>query len=83
MSYIVTGGAGFIGSCVVRALNDAGKDDIIIVDDIASTEKWMNLRNKKYREYIHKSKLVEKLSEYDGGGTGCYPLGRLLVHHGA
>ena len=39
---IVTGGAGFIGSCVVRTLNDAGVEDIIIVDDIAETNKWMN-----------------------------------------
>lgn len=66
MSYIVTGGAGFIGSCVVRTLNDAGIEDIIVVDNIASTEKWLNLRNKKYREYVHKSVLLEKLDSYSG-----------------
>lgn len=66
MSIIVTGGAGFIGSCVVRALNVTGESDIIVVDDIAQTEKWMNLRNKKYTEYIHKSRLMEKLQEYGG-----------------
>ena len=36
---IVTGGAGFIGSCLVRKLNEQGIDDIIIVDNIAATEK--------------------------------------------
>lgn len=61
MSYIVTGGAGFIGSCIVRALNDAGESDIIIADNISETDKWMNLRNKRYREYIHKSRLLERL----------------------
>ena len=45
---IVTGGAGFIGSCVVRTLNDEGRDDIVIVDNIAETDKWMNMRNKRY-----------------------------------
>lgn len=62
---IITGGAGFIGSCVVRTLNDAGIDDILIVDNIASTDKWMNLRNKKYIKYIHKTKLPEELPTYD------------------
>lgn len=31
---IVTGGAGFIGSCVARSLNEAGRGDIVIVDYI-------------------------------------------------
>lgn len=44
---IVTGGAGFIGSCIVRTLNDMGIEDIIIVDYICSTDKWLNIRNKK------------------------------------
>jgi len=58
MKYIITGGAGFIGSCIVRTLNDAGYDNIVIVDDIASTEKWKNMRNKKISEYIHKDKFL-------------------------
>ena len=36
---IVTGGAGFIGSCIVRELNDMGYTDILIVDHIQKTEK--------------------------------------------
>lgn len=62
---IVTGGAGFIGSCVVRTLNDAGRDDIIIVDNISETDKWMNMRNKRYIKYVHKTKFLEELPTYD------------------
>lgn len=54
MSIIVTGGAGFIGSCMVRKLNDMGHDDLIIVDNVNQSEKWMNLRGKRYRAYINK-----------------------------
>lgn len=65
MSIVVTGGAGFIGSCIVRALNAEGIEDIIIVDDIASTEKWMNIRNKRYKEYVHKTCFLERLRIYE------------------
>lgn len=65
MSIVVTGGAGFIGSCVVRTLNDAGRKDIIIVDNIADTDKWLNMRNKKYIEYIHKSVFLDRLKDMD------------------
>ncbi len=65
MSIVVTGGAGFIGSCVVRTLNDRGIDDIVIVDHIASTEKWMNMRNKKYRKYINKMDFLPQLDDID------------------
>ena len=47
MSVIVTGGAGFIGSCLVRTLNDMGIEDIIIVDHISTSDKWKNMVNKK------------------------------------
>lgn len=63
---IVTGGAGFIGSCVVRTLNNYGIEDIVIVDNIASTDKWMNLRNKKYIKYVNKSEFLGELPTYDG-----------------
>ena len=62
---IVTGGAGFIGSCMVRTLNDSGYEDIIIVDNIAETDKWMNMRGKNYLKYVHKSKFLDELHTYN------------------
>ena len=62
---VVTGGAGFIGSCMVRTLNDIGFEDIVIVDNIAETDKWMNICNKKYSKYVHKSKFLAELSTYE------------------
>lgn len=62
---IVTGGAGFIGSCVVRSLNEAGRSDIVIVDNISETDKWMNMRNKKYIKYVHKLRFLEELPTYE------------------
>ena len=61
---IVTGGAGFIGSCLVRTLNDAGIKDIIIVDNIASTEKWKNLRGKQFITYVNKRDFLKELPSY-------------------
>ena len=51
---ILTGGAGFIGTNMLMALNKMGERDILIVDNINSSEKWKNLVGKKFREYIHK-----------------------------
>ena len=63
---IVTGGAGFIGSCVVRTLNDKGINDIVIVDNIGSTDKWFNIRNKKYLKYVNKTDFLQELPQYEG-----------------
>jgi ADP-L-glycero-D-manno-heptose 6-epimerase len=60
--YIVTGGAGFIGSAIVWGLNNLGIEDILIVDRLGSSEKWKNLRNLKYIDYIEKSDFIEKLT---------------------
>ncbi len=61
MRFVVTGGAGFIGSCIVRTLNDLGHSDITIVDNIASTEKWKNIRNKSFCDYIQKDRFLDIL----------------------
>lgn len=45
---VVTGGAGFIGSALVWALNERGQDDILIVDDLGSAGKWKNLRGRRF-----------------------------------
>ena len=49
---IVTGGAGFIGSGVVRHLNDKGIKNIVIIDDLGNTEKWKNLVGKSFADII-------------------------------
>lgn len=54
MKYIVTGGAGFIGSAIVWKLNNAGIDDILIVDSLDSSDKWKNLAPLKFDDYIDK-----------------------------
>lgn len=66
MKVLVTGGAGFIGSCVVRMLNDAGCDDVIVADNIAATEKWRNLVNKRYLEYYNKTDFLPELAKIKG-----------------
>ena len=62
---LLTGGAGFIGSCLLRMLNDIGITDVIVADNIAATEKWTYLVNKMFSEYIHKSMLWERLPEFE------------------
>eukprot|EP01047_Picozoa_sp_COSAG01_P016063 COSAG01_NODE_814_length_13398_cov_4.254230_6_plen_324_part_00 len=51
---IVTGGAGFIGSAMVWQLNQRGIRDILIVDELEKSEKWLNLRELSYHSYQHK-----------------------------
>lgn len=51
---VLTGGAGFIGSCVLRALNDAGRHDVLIVDSLRSGTKWKNLVGKKFVDILSK-----------------------------
>jgi ADP-L-glycero-D-manno-heptose 6-epimerase len=60
---ILTGGAGFIGSCFLWKLNLEGISDIIVVDDIKDDEKERNLSGKKYLEYIQKDDFLKDIKE--------------------
>ena len=51
---IVTGGAGFIGSNIVAGLNEAGHDDIIVVDDLSDGTKFVNIADLQIADYIDK-----------------------------
>ncbi len=56
---IVTGGAGFIGSNIVKRLNTMGRKDIIIVDNLDVSDKWKNLRDLQYLTYIDKNDFLK------------------------
>lgn len=60
---ILTGGAGFIGSVFLNKLNQEGRNDIIIVDNINSSEKWKNLLNKNFIKYINKDDFFGDLED--------------------
>lgn len=57
--YIVTGGAGFIGSAMIWKLNSMGIEDILVVDNLSCSEKWKNLVNRRYAEYMHRDAFIE------------------------
>lgn len=58
---IVTGGAGFIGSGVIRYLNDRGMKNILVVDEFDRSEKWKNLVGKEFVDVLPKSQLSDWL----------------------
>jgi ADP-L-glycero-D-manno-heptose 6-epimerase len=62
---VVTGAAGFIGSAIVWRLNQLGRNDIIIVDELGKDEKWKNLVNLDYHDYINKHVFLEKIEKDD------------------
>jgi ADP-L-glycero-D-manno-heptose 6-epimerase len=60
---IVTGAAGFIGSCLVGKLNSEGFKDIVIVDDFSDPEKMKNLEGKIYNLKIHRDDFIQWLKD--------------------
>lgn len=75
---IVTGGAGFIGSAVVWRLNTLGNENIIIVDELGTTDKWKNLVGLKFQELIHKDDFITAIVE----DTIEFPI-EAVIHMGA
>jgi ADP-L-glycero-D-manno-heptose 6-epimerase len=51
---ILTGGAGFIGSCMLAALNASGIKNVLIVDSLGNGQKWKNLVGKTYIDIVSK-----------------------------
>ncbi|MBK6636867.1 MAG: ADP-glyceromanno-heptose 6-epimerase [Rhodocyclaceae bacterium] len=64
MYYVVTGAAGFVGSNIVKALNERGIDQIIAVDNLTRADKFRNLVDCEIADYIDKD---EFLAIVDGG----------------
>lgn len=60
---IVTGGAGFIGSNLVKGLNNIGQKDIWIVDDLTEGHKFFNLVDLDYQDYLDKDTFISLLEQ--------------------
>jgi len=76
--YVVTGGAGFIGSGVVRELNARGVEDILVVDDLTQEGKFLNLRGAAISDYMDLREFRSRIE----AGTFDAPV-EAVLHNGA
>ena len=74
---LVTGGAGMIGSNLVAALNAAGRDDILVVDDLTDGTKFRNIADLAIADYENKDSFLARLE--DGADLGL----EAVFHQGA
>jgi len=56
---VVTGGAGFIGSALIAGLNSRGVGDILVVDELGCDQRWKNLQNLSFADYVEKDDFLE------------------------
>ncbi len=66
---VVTGGAGFIGSALIWALNNRGQDNILVVDRLGPTDQWRNLAGLRFADYLDKEAFIEGLENGRFGET--------------
>lgn len=74
---VVTGAAGLIGSAVVREFNRRGVHNLILVDHLGESEKWMNLRSLHFQDYYEKGVFLSLLKNNEISGI------QHIVHLGA
>lgn len=60
---LLTGAAGFIGSNILKSLNDSGRDDVIVVDDLSDGTKCGNLAGLQFADYLDAAELSGHLDD--------------------
>lgn len=73
---IITGAAGFIGSCMVQYLNEQGFENLILVDDFGVEEKRQNWEGKRYEHIVERYNLFDWLEHHN-------PSIEFVIHLGA
>lgn len=63
---VVTGGAGFIGSNIVKALNERGRSDVLVVDNLKNGKKFINLADCDFADYLDKEDFQARIFAEEG-----------------
>jgi ADP-L-glycero-D-manno-heptose 6-epimerase len=74
---VVTGGAGFIGSNLVKELNRRGERDILVVDDLSDGHKFVNLADCEIADYLDRDDYLDRVVSND------MPIPQVIFHQGA
>lgn len=80
---IVTGAAGLIGSAVVRELNNRGETDLLLVDHLYTSEKWLNLRSLKFSHYMERDAFIQAVQNNPVLPEGDLRNAKAIIHLGA
>ena len=59
--FIVTGGAGFIGSNIIKSLNENGITDILVIDDLTDGSKFVNLVDLEITDYMDRDEFITQI----------------------
>ena len=72
---VVTGAAGFIGSCLITKLNNEGHENLILVDDFSQLQKIDNYHTKKFAQKIERSHFLKWLEVHAPEVTYIFHIG--------
>lgn len=80
---VVTGGAGFIGANIVKALNSRGRTDVMVVDDLRDGTKFVNIADCTLADYLDKEDFIQRVKGALRGESVDLPHIEAIFHEGA